>query len=274
MTNISGTGNDELDRVLASLGYAYDSKQDIFYSTLDAWQRNLGYFYLYDEAAPFFNMIIDCEPIFFTYGAKRWLIQLWKGQYGITTGCEVGVYTTTRPDLYIPGVFNGPFFDCASDEDLLHIACTLYKKDVPIFTREDVHWWVTGFILGAFSEPSDLTMEIKITLKDKDMHNAFITGFIEAGYYQEELVIEGNEVSLKFAEPRTPQPSTRNPASDKRIQKQNKLLCDLYKRISAPFTNLQDKLKSLEVEAPELVTLIGKNKPLYERYDIVKNYVE
>ena len=37
-----GTGNDELDRAIEMAGYAYDPKQDIFYSTLDPWQRDIG----------------------------------------------------------------------------------------------------------------------------------------------------------------------------------------------------------------------------------------
>lgn len=274
MNNLKGTGDDTLDRILASAGYAYDSKQDIYYSILDAWQRNYGYFRLYDEAAPLFSMIMDCEPIYFTYAGKRWLIQFWKGQYGITTGCEVGVYTTTRPDLHIPGVFEGPFFDCAGNEDLLHIACTLYKNGESLFTRSDIHWWVTGFILGAYSEPYDLTMDIQITLKDKNMCDVFIIGLIEAGYHGDKLLVDGNTVSLNFAKPRTPQPILRSPELDKIIQMKNKLLCEMYQQITAPFTDIADKLQAVEEHAPEIATMIGKNKPLYQRHGFVRKYVE
>ncbi len=274
MNNSKGTGDETLDRVLASVGYAYDPRQDIFYSTLNAWQRNFGYFRLYDEAAALFSMIMDCEPIYFTYAGKRWLIQFWKGQYGITTGCEVGVYTTTRPDLNIPGVFEGPFFDCAEDDDLLHINCNLYKNGECLFIREDIHWWVTGFILGEFSEPYDLTMDIKITLKEEIMLNLFIMGLIEAGYNRDELLVEGNTVSLTFAKPRTPQPITRTPVSDKIIQIKNKMLCEMYQQITAPFTSLGDKLQALEEHFPQLVIMIGKHKPLYQQYDLVRNHVE
>ena len=274
MNNSKGTGNENLDRILASAGYAYDPKQDIFYSILDAWQRNYGYFRLYDKAAPLFSMIMDCEPIYFTYAGKRWLIQFWKGQYGITTGCEVGVYTTTRPDLHIPGIFKGPFFDCAGDEDLLHIACTLYKYGNPMFSRKDIHWWVTGFILGEFSEPSDLTVDIKITLKDKIMRSVFIMGLIEAGYDRDELMVDGNTVCLNFAAPRTPQPITRNPVSDNVIQLRNKLLCEIYQQITAPFTNVTDKLQAMEQHFPQLETMIGKHKPLFQQYDFITNHME
>lgn len=272
MTDAQGTGNEYWDRILASAGYAYDANQDIFYSTMNAWQRNFGYFQLYDEAAALFSMIIDCEPIYFSYAGKRWLVQFWKGQYGITTGCEVGVYTTTRPDLHIPGIFSGPFFDGAGDEDLLPITCTLYKNGDPIFTREDIHWWVTGFVLGDFSEPYDLTMDINITLKDSIMRNVFIEGLLEAGYNQDEFLQDRNTVSLCFANPRTPQPITRNPASDQVIQKKNKLLCQMYQQIIAPFTSITDRLQAVEELAPGLLTMMGKNKPLYQPFDLVRNH--
>ena len=69
-----GSGNENFDRLLERLGYAYDQSQGIFVSILHAWQRDFGYCRLYDEAAALFSMIIDCEPIYFSYGGKRWLI--------------------------------------------------------------------------------------------------------------------------------------------------------------------------------------------------------
>ena len=60
---------------------------------MDPLQRSLGYAYGYDAAAIRMATIIDCEPIFFDYDNKHWMIELWKGQYGLETGCEVGVYT-------------------------------------------------------------------------------------------------------------------------------------------------------------------------------------
>jgi uncharacterized protein (DUF927 family) len=53
-------------------GFAYSKQQDIFYSTLNAWQRSFGYSRLYDEAAAHFAMIVDSEPIYFDYDGKRW----------------------------------------------------------------------------------------------------------------------------------------------------------------------------------------------------------
>ena len=64
-------------------------------------QRYFGYAYAYDAAALAMNAIIDCEPIFFDYAGKTWMIELWKGQYGLETGCEIGVYNRDHRLLII-----------------------------------------------------------------------------------------------------------------------------------------------------------------------------
>ena len=113
-------------------GFMYDPDQDIIYSRMDAFQRRLGYAFGYDAAALGMSMNLDCEPIFFDYDGKHWMIELWKGQYGLEVGCEIGVYT--RPigssglgyDLLDATVGQRPgdsirshnlFYDCASDAD-------------------------------------------------------------------------------------------------------------------------------------------------------------
>ena len=88
-----------LNRDLAEAGFAYDRKEDIFYSLMDCWQREMGYCQLYDEGSSLFNMVMHCEPVRFSYAGKRWMIELWKGQYGITTGAEVGIYNTDQDDI-------------------------------------------------------------------------------------------------------------------------------------------------------------------------------
>ena len=87
---------DLLNELIGPFGYSYVSSQDLFTSRIDAWQRGFGYCALYDKAALRFNMIFDCLPVYFDYQGKTWLIEFWKGQYGINTGCEIGVYYADR----------------------------------------------------------------------------------------------------------------------------------------------------------------------------------
>ena len=117
-----------IDKGIELAGYGYDSVQDIFYSNTNAWQRNIGYSRLYDEGSAPFGMILDCEPIYFRYGGKIWLIELWKGQYDLNTGCEVGVYTREESNINIPEIYKYMFYNCASNEDRLTMSFSLYKN--------------------------------------------------------------------------------------------------------------------------------------------------
>ena len=271
-----GSGNENFDRLLERLGYAYDQSQGIFVSILHAWQRDFGYCRLYDEAAALFSMIIDCEPIYFSYGGKRWLIELWKGQYALTTGAEIGVYWTDLPDIEVPGVFQGPFFFAAGDADLLPLSFTLSKEGKTLFSREQKHWWLTGFMLGEFSEPDQLAMEAAITLKDEAMLYAFLKGLKWAGYREHEWTVRGTTVSLQFTAPRTPQPSTRNPATDWLVQRKNEMLCGIYRELTGRYGNIWDKFRELQKRAPALygeAMKIGKTAPLYESYALLQPHL-
>jgi hypothetical protein len=265
------TDNDELDKVVEIAGYTYDPTQDIFISNMDPWQRNLGYCRLYDEAAAPLGMIIDCEPIYFAYKEKKWMISFWKGQYDLVTGCEIGVYTESL-DLNIFGAFTGTFYNSASNDDRLQLSFTLKKNGNTLFTRDGKHWWLTGFKLGEFSEPSDLSMEIEITLHDATMRDAFVSGLRNAGYTNREFKIDGNTVNFTFDIPHTPQPFTRTSEIDRFIQRKNELLCESYQEITKSYNNIQEKVKAIEEQAPELyekVLKIGKKKPSYEIFNLM-----
>lgn len=266
-----------LEEAIRKAGYLYDPEQDIFYSFLDAWQRDMGYCRLYDEAAAPMGMIIDCEPIYFNYDNKRWLIEFWKGQYDMTTGCEIGVYYTDGPDLNIPGVFNGTFYYCADDSDMLTMSCVLKKNGRILFAREDKHWWLTGFKLGEFSEPSELTMDFSITVKDQTMLNVFVKGLVRAGYSEDDIIYDGDTVHLTFDKTHTEQPYTRTPETDRIIQKKNKLLCDTYQEITEPFVTFQDKINAFKEKAPDMyeeILKIGKTKQLLSIYEKIREYLD
>lgn len=266
---------EELDEAIEFAGFSYEPQQDIFYSDMYVWQRDFGYCRLYDEAASFFGMIVDSEPIYFEYGGKNWLIELWKGQYDLTTGGEIGVYTAEECDLNIPGVFNAVFYDSARDEDRLQMAYILKKNGKTLFTREGTHWWLTGFKLGEFSSPSELTMEISITLKDETMCNAFVEALNNAGYSDDKTTVFGDTVYLRFDKPCTPQPITRTKATDWIIQMKNKYLCDKFQEITGTNNNMQDKLKMVREKAPGLyrrILNIGKTQNLYKRCKTINNY--
>lgn len=271
-----GTGSEALDNIIAGAGYAYDPEQDIFYSIMNPWQREMGYCRLYDEAAAPLGMIVDCETIYFEYEGKQWLIEFWKGQFDLVTGCEIGVYNTREPELNIPGFFSGSFYEAAHEDDLLDMSYVLYKNGEKLFEREDKHWWLSGFKLGEFSEPSELSADISITLKDENMRDAFVDGLIEAGYLEEEISIDNNTVSLRFDKPRTAQPLSRTAVTDWVIQRKNELLCNTYRDITKDYTNLRDKMRVIQQGVPNIYLKIlnmGKNRSQFKAYNRIKNYL-
>lgn len=258
-----------MDKIIHNAGYEYDAEQGIFYIAMYPWQRKLGYCSLYDEAAPSFNMILDAEPVKFEYAGKRWLIEFWKGQYALSTGCEIGIYNTEKPDVQIPGVFNGTFYHCASDEERLYLSCTLKKNGKILFRRQDLHWCLSGFVLGLFSEPSELAMDIAIQFRDKTMRNAFLQALIDLGYSEREVKVKDLTVYVHFSKPYSPQPSTRSPVGDWIVQRKNQAMCALFQKLSRSGEEPVDE-KALE----EAIVHLGKHKKIYDMYELIKDYLE
>jgi hypothetical protein len=115
-------------------------------------------------------------------------------------------------------------------------------------------------------------MEIEITLHDATMCDAFVSGLRNAGYSDQEFKIDGNTVNFVFDLPHTPQPFTRTTEIDRFIQRKNKLLCESYQEITKSFSNIQEKVKAIEEQAPELyekLLKIGKKKPSYEIFNLI-----
>jgi hypothetical protein len=209
---------------------------------MDPLQRNFGYAYGYDAAALLMNAIIDCEPIFFDYNGKTWMIELWKGQYGLETGCEIGVYNRTIGSMsFVYGILDATvgkrpgdpnpshnlFFDCASDSELLLMSSTLYRNGLKVFSRgPEKHWWLTGFKWGLLSEPEDLTMDVSIECLDSVMKTALVNSLIAMGY--QNVQTNGNTVSFRFDGPKTHQPRADTPAAVSAVRIANQQIVAAY----------------------------------------------
>lgn len=266
----------EINDALELYGFVYDETNDIVCSHMYPLQRLVGYCRLYDEIAPAFNMIIDSEPIYFEYDNRRWLIEFWKGQYGMTTGGEIGVYVSEIGDINIPGIFSGPFFEAVSDEELLDMSFNLKKNKENLFKRHDYHWWLTGFDVGVFSKPRKLSMETKITFPNSIMKNAFLNGLKEAGYKKDEIKIINNTVYFNFDKPKSDQPYNRYKLLVPFIQLMNNIYCKLYNLITKDFVRTIDKIYFLRLYYPNLFKLIaGKNrmKKLQKYYKVISSYI-
>lgn len=169
--------------------YRYDGDGNFYYTDDKAcWQKNFGFNEVYDNFAPLSVMFYDTVRTTFVYGGKEWMIQMWKGQYGMAfVGGEVGVYTR-------PIGSGGTHYVCADKEDWLNMEMAFMWDEYSdgnyraIFNRDYTkYWWCTGFVVG-FPNGS-LTKTLKefrlvhhITFKDTEMANAFCEAFENNGF--------------------------------------------------------------------------------------------
>jgi hypothetical protein len=233
----------DLAKVVELAGFLYDPDQDIIYSRMDALQRPLGYGYLYDASAMLMAAVIDCEPIFFTAQGKMWMVELWKGQYGLETGCEIGVYNRplnppayysildavvgTRP--YDPA--HGFFYQSAEDADMLEMSFTLKRLGEPFLRRgPERHWWLTGFKWGVYSTPDQLSMEVAIKATNAEIHDGLVAALKGMRY---DVQDDGVTVRFTFGKPFAPQPWTNNPGLPA-VQAAQQAIVDTYQSFRLP----------------------------------------
>lgn len=270
-----------LARAVSAAGFLYDPTQDIIYSKIDAWQYGLGYCSPYDSSSAHLSMIIDCEPFYFTYGGKHWMIELWKGQYGIETGCEIGVYCdytsatvhhklSQRPGTApASGLVNLPpsarFYRSVQPHDMLTMTSTLYRKGTKLFQRGPaVHWWLTGFKWGVFTRDThELTMQVELDFPNEEMREAFRNAARAIGYHTRERGAFG--IGLTFRAPHTTQPQSRRRLASAK-QHHNKLGVegyDLLKKALKLSTNDPNRftLDRVEDEAGPVVSRAARHLP-------------
>jgi hypothetical protein len=265
----------EFTKLLSDAGYEYDPSRDIFITRMNGWQKKVGYCRLYDEACPPLCLIIDSEPVEFEYNGKHWLIEFWKGQYYLNTGCEIGVYNTDKPEMDIPELFTGNFYDCVGKDDMLEIQFILYKNGRELFFREEKHWWLTGFKTGEFSEPSELTMRARIAFKDTVMCHNFLTALKKLGYQDHEILTNGIVAEFLLDKPRSGQPISRTADTDWLMQRYNEHCCRIFNEVTAGCNTWPEKLQAIRTKEPQLynaVIGIGKTAEVFKIFGKLKKH--
>ena len=117
-------------------------------------------------------MNYSTERIYFNYDNKDWMIQIWKGQYGMTAGAEIGIYNKTDKIMQ---------YDCASEDEFLEMSFILYNQGDEMFRRgPEEHWWLTGFKVLNVGVPLLLDMDMTIKFPTKSMTDAFEQGLKKA----------------------------------------------------------------------------------------------
>ena len=200
------------------LSYQYSYDYDYYYANdKTTWQGEFGFAMVYDFIAPYFGYAYDSVRVFFTYDNLDFMVQLWKGQYIVMRGGEVGVYHRDAD-----GLKKDPYtlYNAADEKYWPVMDMSIYEQkeegDAPeeyelLFKRPiDNYWWCTGFVLGIprNTDPADeLRMETALTFNDSEMATAFANGLAEHGFKQvesaeavklDEYHIEGATVTLSW----------------------------------------------------------------------------
>lgn len=257
-----------LKELVYPFGYCFHCDSGLFSSTTDAWQKQAGYTWLYDYMAPRFQMVFDALPVYFDYRGRTWLIELWKGQYGINTGAEIGIY---HADSIIPEAdYKTTWFSCAQDHEMLDCSFVLCNRRNDCFHNAGRHWWLTAFLVGCFSRPSDLSMEATICFPNREMLSAFLDGLKRAGYREDSICIKGLHVSFVFCQNITEKYNFITRFWRRFSQWKNRLFCKLYLWVTRPFCCTQDRVLYLYFYLPaafrKLLRLRRFNKRCHKHY--------
>ena len=252
-----------LNRLAEPVGYLYEPRQNLFIARHDAPQKHFGYTTLYDLSAAYFNMVFDYETFYFDYNGRTWLIEMWKGQYGINSGCELGVYyadTILAPDQY-----DSTLFHAVDAKDMLDITLKLNKcatqKCSEFSTLGHVrsrHWWLTLFRMGTFSKPEELFVNVSLRFYNQAMMHQFLDSFRNT-LPETPYKVSGPTMYFTFRK------SHRQYPLFKRFVRRTALLacriyCGLFNHITKPFTKSGDKLLYLYYYLPVAVKLVLKPK--------------
>lgn len=229
-----------LNALIKPFGYSYDEMQDILSSRNDAWQRGTGYTALFDRSASFFNMVIDYLPIYFPYQDRTWLIEFWKGQYGINTGAEIGVYYSDR--LLSEEELSSAHFQAVSDCDMLPLSFCLRKGKTSIASVSKKTWWLTAFCMGLFSKPEQLSLNASILFPDCDMLHSFLNALYHTDLPREFVRACGNEVRIQYGGPQRRTYNRLLRLSRSRAQFTNQIFRHIYLYLTRCFSLTLDRL--------------------------------
>lgn len=229
-----------LDSLIKPFGYCYDEKQDLISSRNDAWQRDMGYTAIFDYAASRFNMVFDFLPVYFPYRGKTWLIEFWKGQYGINTGAEVGIYHADR--ILAHAELATALFQAVDDADMLPVSFKLLKDGKPLACVSKKTWWLTAFLMGMFSRPSQLELCVSIRFPDHDMRCSFLKALYQTEISDNLVKVCGNTVSITYCGAEERHYGFFGRLSRKWSQFTNRIFCRVYLHITRYFTCTTDRL--------------------------------
>ncbi len=173
------------------IGHNFNIYEMTLYSTVDCWMRNYGFCLFYDVAANLLpvNFKYITRRFKFSYDGLDWMVQIWKGNYFIANGGEVGLYYRDK------GQF-GSYYNCADEEIPMSLQVSIGEK-VLVNRKLQDHWWISGFNIGNnLYLPTALTLRSTLVMPDKEMLEAF-TAAIDANIMNDvSYTVDGLRVNI------------------------------------------------------------------------------
>ena len=181
---------------LLSFQYCYDDCGYYYANDKKSWQKGFGFARIYDYMAPYIGFEYDYERVFFTYDNQDFMVQLWKGQYLIGYGGEIGIYHRDADGLKRD---ENILYNAADEKYWPIMDMSVYHQknegDAPedyefMFRRPvDKYWWCTGFVPGMVRENNpvdEIRIEAVITFRDSEMATAFANELGNLGFKKAE----------------------------------------------------------------------------------------
>lgn len=166
----NGECTNKDDSGMLGIGFNFSLSEMVLYATVECWMRDFGFCLLYDVAANLIPVVYryNTRRFKFEYDGLQWMVQIWKGNYFVANGGEVGLYYR-EPRLY------GSFYNCAEDDKMIPMEMQVCHGDTVLVNRPlKEHWWINGFNLsGKMYLPDTITLRFSLIMPDEEMRDAF-----------------------------------------------------------------------------------------------------
>ncbi len=195
INSVTGECTNKNNSGVMGIGFNFSITEMMVYATSEAWMRDFGFCLFYDLAANSMPLLwnYNTRRFRFEYDGLEWMVQIWKGNYLIANGAEVGLYN--RP----PEKF-GSYYDSATNDQMIPMLMQLYAGDELIVEQEEqMHWWINGFRINGVHYPaSSLTLVFTLTMPDEEMLSAFCEA-IEKNFRKDvNYMVDGLKVSVAW----------------------------------------------------------------------------
>lgn len=202
------------------------------------------------------NIDIDVEKVIFTYNKELWLLYFAKGQYGLGSGGEVGLYVLKNNQLEKPRGYDG-----------ISLGMHLLRMDqeiCKIFRNSSYLHYVKW---GRYLEAAELRLIVEVSFNNDDMKKSLVQSLKKSDDYKHRVLQKGNSIFIKFDSPNgfynTKKERSEILKLTKKCQKRNKKNCLFFGVATNNQIHMKDKIAYIKENESELFTEYKRNKKYF-----------